>query len=105
MAKRTTAKQAGPRPRTEPKSPVRLCAGGHRQSSRWKRGDPCLTCKRAEQVQFDREAAIREREVWSMLNPSPAYLTMRVVDTGRLIVHAIPKHLMRRRPGRGRSAR
>lgn len=65
----------------------------------------CSTCRREQARAAE---AAKEREPLPPAWPGgrvPAVLTMRVVDTGRLIVHAIPKHLMRRPGTRGKARR
>lgn len=83
-----------PRPK---KPPIKRCPKGHRQTQKWIRGTACRACL-AEQEARERAAAMAqtgaaEREEWSRRNKVGPVLMMRVVDTGRLIVHKIPRHL------------
>ena len=89
---------------------MKRCAWGHTQTPEWRATHGCSTCRkreadRAEASLLGAGAGAAEREEWNRLNPAPAVLTWTVVDTGQIVRHAIPRHLMRRTRARGRMSR
>lgn len=103
-ARTATPKKAGPKPRTVPKKPLKLCAKGHRQSQRWKPEEGCTRCQLDEIDRRRAEGAVAERTRWvEELGPPPEELTIRCGDGG-LVVAKIPRGL-RRRPGLAHRAR
>lgn len=86
-----------PRPK---KPPVKRCGAGHRMGVDWRPVMGCKTCR-------DQEArAAQDRAPLPSAWPGgkvPAVLTMRVVDSGRLIVHAIPPHLIAQKRAQDRA--
>lgn len=85
------AKRPTPRPSKPRKPAVKLCPAGHKQVRGWKHGDQCPVCRRESDRMLAHKAPLPP------LGPTPEVLTIRVVSTGRLIVHAIPRWLQRRR--------
>lgn len=53
----TAKKSAAPKPRTRAKKPLRVCPGGHRQSSKWRPGDSCWQCDRDADREYRRAIA------------------------------------------------
>lgn len=79
----------GPKVRTVPKKAVKRCLSGHRQEVRWQPGELCRECHRA----------VLEGPPRTLppLGRTPAVLTHLIVSTRRIVSHAIPRHLQRRR--------
>jgi hypothetical protein len=86
-----TTKTAGPKPRTIPKTAVKVCEAGHRVAARWKPGDFCGPCFRAKR-EADEIEALRNDPI-----PIPDDMVMRCGD-GSVITYRIPRGL--RRAGR-----
>lgn len=81
------------------------CPRGHRHSTQWRPSHGCGQCVAEDRAAEIARRAQTEREEWAKANPAPAALRMIVVDSGRVITHAIPRHLaaqaraMRKRRG------
>lgn len=79
----TTPKRAGPKPLTRPKAALKFCPGGHMQSMKWRPGDDCWQCDRAEKeakekalLGNDPHAAFRAEKL-AELGPVPDVMTLR----------------------------
>lgn len=102
MPRKATTKSAGPKRLTDPKGPLRWCGRGHRLYGDTKR-ENCHSCHvdalRQRDAELRAARAEAERAEWrEKMGPVPDVLRTIVVSTGKVHVHAIPPHLIRRRP-------
>jgi hypothetical protein len=88
-------------PRPKP-PPVKRCPAGHRMGVDWRPVMGCSTCRK-EAARADQAKALPPLPPAWPGGKVPAVLTMRVVDSGRLIVHAIPPHLIMQKRAQDRA--
>jgi hypothetical protein len=96
-----TPKPYGPKPRTRPRPPTKICHAGHRQSQRWKPDHGCLQCQLAQLERERADLGAADRLRWQQeLGPPPAELSIPTGD-GSVVTYGLPRGMRRglaRRP-------